>query len=71
MKFPYCKKDEMLDVEDNIFYLKRERNGSMKLDRNHAYFYQIQIHHCVSMMESSYFVACTENAMHFEEISFD
>ena len=71
VKCPYCKKDTMLDVEEKGFYLKKDQHGSLKLDRDHAYFYQIQTQLGVCKLESAYFVVWTENDMHSEEISFD
>ena len=70
VKCPYGKKHTMLDVDDKGFYLKKDHHGSMKLDRGHAYFYQIQ-KLCVCKLESAYFVVWTENDMHFEEIVFN
>ena len=70
VKCPYCKKDAMLDVEEKGFYLKKDQHDSLKLDRDHAYFYQIQTQLGVCKLESAYFVVWTENDMHSEKISF-
>ena len=71
LKCLYYKNNEMTDVEGRRFYLKKNQHGSLKLDRNHSYFYQIQIQLGVCKLEYAYFVIWTTNDMHFEKIAFN
>ncbi len=73
IKCPFCKKNEDLIVasEDKKFYLKKDSNGDLKLDHNHAYYFQVQTQLGVCSLDSAYFVVWTEEDLHQEEITFD
>lgn len=70
VKCPFCKQIEMLDGKDGKFCLKKDSEGSLKLDRNHAYYFQVQTQLGVCKLESAYFIVWTESDMHIEEITF-
>ncbi|KAK6176048.1 hypothetical protein SNE40_014409 [Patella caerulea] len=69
IKCPFCDKDATLhEKSDKNFYLTKERDGKLKLDNKHSYYYQVQTQLGVCRLESAYFVVWTEKDLHMEQI---
>ena len=63
VKCPYCVRyEEVSEVDDRLSYLKKEADGSLKLNRSHAYFYQVQTQIFVTMKDYCNFVVWTESS---------
>lgn len=70
MKCPFCVKSDKLDSVTG-FYLEKDDEGKLTLNRNHQYFYQVQTQLGVCKRESAYFAVWTEKDLHVEHILFD
>ncbi len=73
IKCPFCKRDKNLveASDDKKFYMQKDSSGDLKLDKRHAYYYQVQTQLGVCGFDSAYFVVWTEEDLHQEEILFD
>ena len=70
IKCLFCLRDENLnDIPTK--YLKTDRNGNMKLDTTHAYYYQVQTQLGVCGLKSAFFVVWNRVSMHIETIDLD
>lgn len=70
IKCPFCVKPDKLDSVTG-FYLKKDDEGKLTLNRNHQYYYQVQTQLGVCELESAYFVVWTEKDLHVEHILFN
>lgn len=59
-KCPFSVKSDKLDSVTG-FYLEKDGEGKLTINRNHQYFYQVQTQLGVCKLESTYFVVWTEN----------
>ena len=78
IKCPFCHRGEDVAVaasKDRKFCLQPSSDGSLRLDRSHAYYYQVQTQLFVSDVEYCDFCVCTfsgdETGVHIERISKD
>ena len=70
VKCPFCTRHECLNGDKKV-YLNKNDNGSLVLDRTHAYYYQVETQLEVCTLESGYFFVWTENDLHSEQSIFD
>ena len=77
-KCPYSHRGEDVAVaasKDKKFCLQPSSDGSLHLDRSHAYYYQVQMQLFVSDVEYCEFCVCTfssdETGIHIKHISKD
>ena len=78
IKCPYSHRGEDVAVaasEDRKFCLQPSSDGSLHLDRSHAYYYKVQMQLFVSDVEYCEFCVCTfsgdETGIHIKHISKD
>ncbi|PFX15562.1 hypothetical protein AWC38_SpisGene20214 [Stylophora pistillata] len=72
VKCPFCHKNESIEtLASNKKSCLIENDGKIQLDRNHAYFYQVQAQ--INIAEVAYcdFIVWTESSIHIERVTAD
>lgn len=72
VKCPFCHKNESIEtLASNKKSCLIENDGKIQLDRNHAYFYQVQAQ--INIAEVAYcdFIVWTESGIHTERVTAD
>lgn len=77
LKCPYCHREETIEsaaTNDKKFCLKKQHDGSLLLNHDHAYYYQVQTQVFVCDVQYCDFCVCTfgdEDDLHIERIYRD
>ena len=79
IKCPFCHRNDTIlydSAQDKKFCLKRNADGTLNLDRLHAYYYQVQTQIFVCEVDYCDFVVCTfpegkKPVIHIERILAD
>ena len=72
VKCPYnCSKQLFAELEGNKSFCLKQMSGHFKLDKSHAYYYQVQCQLNICELDTCYFVVWSPEEMHIEEVERD